>query len=582
MPLNVGETFSVFRIDRLLGPGETGEVYLAQHPRRPGRDALTVLPEDWSAEPGYRERFCREADVAATLWHPSIARVRGRGEFDGQLWISMDFVDGTDLAGLLDQRYPNGLSREQVFNIIIAVAGALDYAHKHGLLHRDVRPANIILTDVDGDAESRAVLADLGIARSIGPADRPGYAAPEQLVGEDVDGRADQYALACTAYHLLTGMQLFAHSNPAVIVSRHVNSKPPVLADTRPELADLDPVLAKALAKNPADRFDSCGAFAHALADETPMPALTLTPAPAAPAASQRTAGYRVPAKWAPVAAAAAVGVVAGVGVWQLWPSAGAAASEQPSQPPSAAIASATDVAIAPSPSGPVFDGLYRLDYDNLHATLNGTPWPGAGNQIASYWWAFRSTCKSSGCVATSTRMDSSNHAVPHMEGGGMTAVFRFLNNSWQGDPARGSLPCEAPIVGQAQAMDTALALTPQPDGGLAGVQTTTIQSNECGLQGAVITVPVQSTRIDDVPPGSPIADPAAVADPLPPAPQLPPPIPGGPPVPAPPLPPAPPPPAPQVPPPPSIGPLMQNPGPPAAPLAPVAAPPAPPPPVGN
>lgn len=568
MPLNVGETFNVFRIVRLLGSVRTGEVYLAQHPRRPGRDALRVLREDWSAEPGYRERFGREADVAARLWHPSIARVRGRGEHDGQLWISTDFVDGTDLAGLLDQRYPNGLAREQVFPIIVAVAGALDYAHKHGLLHRDVRPANVIVADVDGDAEPRAVLADLGIARNDGAVDRPGYAAPEQLVGEAVDGRADQYALACTAYHLLTGVQLFEHCNPAVVVSRHVNSKPPLLADTRPELAGLDPVLAKALAKNPADRFVSCGAFAHALADETPMPALTLAPTPTAPESGRPAAGYRLP-----VAAIAAVGLVASVGLWQLWPSADAAASEPPSPLPSTATASATNAAATPAPSGPVFDGLYRLDYDNPHATLNGNPWPAAGNQIASYWWAFRSTCKPSGCAATSTRMDGTNHAIPSLEGGGMTAVFRFLNNSWQGEPGRGSLPCEAPIVGQAQAMDTALALTPQPDGGLAGAQTTTIQTNECGLQGAVITVPVLATRLEGVPPGSPIADPAAVADPLPPAPALPPP-PLGPPAP-------PPPPAPQVPPPPSIGTVVPNPVPPAAPLAPPPPPPAPVPPAG-
>ncbi|MGA5539325.1 serine/threonine-protein kinase [Mycolicibacterium nivoides] len=561
MPLNVGETFNVFRIVRLLGSGGTGEVYLAQHPRRPGHDALRVLREDWSAEPGYRERFGREADVAARLWHPSIARVRGRGEHDGQLWISTDFVDGTDLAGLLDQRYPNGLPREQVFPILIGVAGALDYAHKHGSVHRDVRPANIIVADFDSGGEPRAVLTNLGIARNDGAVDRPGYAAPEQLVGEDVDGRADQYALACTAYHLLTGVQLFEHSNPAVVVSRHVNSKPPLLADTRPELAGLDPVLAKALAKNPADRFVSCGAFAHALADETPMPALTLAPTPAAPESGQPAAGYRLP-----VAAIAAVGLVASVGLWQLWPSADAAASEPPSPPPSAVTASATNAAATPAPSGPVFDGLYRLDYDNPHATLNGNPWPAAGNQIASYWWAFRSTCKPSGCAATSTRMDGTNHAIPSLEGGGMTAVFRFLNNSWQGEPGRGSLPCEALIVGQAQAMDTALALTPQPDGALAGAQTTTIQSNECGLQGAVITVPVLATRLEDVPPGSPVADPAAVADPLPPAPALPPPLPLGPPAP-------PPPPAPQVPPPP-IGTVVPNPVPPAAPLV--------PPPAGN
>lgn len=567
MPLDVGETFSVFRIVRPLSSGRAGDVYLAQHPRRPGPDALKVLSKERSADPERRARFCREADVAATLWHPSIARVHGRGEHDGQLWISMDFVDGVDLAGLLEQRYPNGLPREQVFRMVLAVAGALDYAHKHGLPHRDVRPANIIVADVEGDAEPRVVLADLGIARDMPAVDKPGYAAPEQLMGEDVDGRADQYALACTAYHLLTGTQLFAHPNPAVVVSRHVNSKPPALADTRPELADLDPALAKALAKSPADRFLSCGAFAHALADETPVPALTLVPTPGAPVP---TTGFRWPEKpgWVPVAAMAAVGVIAGIGMWQLWPSADAAASEQSSSAPSTATASAANAAATPAPGGPVFDGLYRLDYDNLAASLNGNPWPAAGNQIASYWWAFRSTCKPSGCVATSTRMDSSNHAVPFIEGGGMTAVFRFVNDSWQGDPARGSLPCEAPNVMQAQAMDTALALTPQPDGALAGVQTTTIQSNECGLQGAVITVPVRATWLEGVPPGSPIADPAAVPDPLPPAPQLP--VLVGPPVPAPPPPPAdpmlPPPPAPPVPAPPPIGTIMPNPIPDVAP----------------
>lgn len=561
MPLNVGETFSVFRIVRLLESGGAGEVYLAQHPRRRGRDVLTVLPTDWSAERECRDRVCREADVAARLWHPSLAKVHGCGEHDGRQWVSRDYVDGADLAGLLDQRYPDGLPREKVFRIVIAIAGALDYAHKHGLLHRDVRPANIIVTDVDGDAEPPAVLLDLGVARNVEAADCPSYAAPEQLMGEDVDRRADQYALACIAYHLLTGAQLFAHANPAVVVSRHVNSKPPALVDTRPELADLDPVLAKALAKSPADRFVSCGAFAHALADETPLPALTLAPEPAAP---MPPAGFPLPQRpgWVPMAATAAVCVIAGIGMWQLWPSADAAASEQSSPPPSTPVASATNAAVAPAPTGPVFDGLYRLDYENPHAALNGNPWPAAGNEIANFWWAFRSACKPSGCVATSTRMDSTNHAVPSLEGGGMTAVFRFIDNSWRGEPGRGSLPCEAPNVGQAQAMDTALVLTPQPDGGLAGAQTTTIQSNECGLQGAVITVPVLATRMDEVPPGSPIADPVAVADPLPPAQQLPPPLPPGPALP-------PPPPVPPLAPPPAIGAIVPNPVPPAPPPAP-------------
>src|SRR5262249_31906257 len=212
----------------------------------------------------YRVRFIREADLAAELWHPNIVRVNDRGDFEGQLWISMDFVDGTDAASLLDSRYPVGMPTDKVAAIVEAIADALDYAHRHGLLHRDVKPANILLTNPDG-GEQRILLGDFGIARSAG--EEGGltatnmtigtlpYAAPEQLTDEPIDGRADQYALAATAYHLLTGSTLFPHTNPAVVISRHLTTPPPALEDTRPELADFDPVLAVALAKDPADRF---------------------------------------------------------------------------------------------------------------------------------------------------------------------------------------------------------------------------------------------------------------------------------------------------------------------------------------
>jgi serine/threonine-protein kinase len=134
-----------------------------------------------------------------------------------------------------------------VIEIVTAVASALDYAHKQGLLHRDVKPANIMLTDPDEDGQRRILLSDFGIARNVGEISgltatnmtvgTVSYAAPEQLMGEDLDGRADQYALAASAYHMLTGSLLFPHSNAAVVISRHLNSPPPALADTRPELA---------------------------------------------------------------------------------------------------------------------------------------------------------------------------------------------------------------------------------------------------------------------------------------------------------------------------------------------------------
>src|SRR5271163_837037 len=278
MPLATGQTFAGYTIIRLLGSGGMGEVYLAQHPRLPRRDALKLLPQDWSADAEYRARFNREADLASTLWHPHIVGVHDRGEEDDQLWISMDFVDGLDAARLLADRYPAGMPVKEVARIVTAVASALDYAHKQGLLHRDVKPANVMVTHVEDEGEQRILLTDFGIARDVNDISgitqtnmtvgTVAYSAPEQLLGQDIDGRADQYALAATAYHLLTGSQLFPHSNPAVVISRHLNPEPPALADTRPELAALDPALAIALAKDPKDRFPRCIDLARALAEQ--------------------------------------------------------------------------------------------------------------------------------------------------------------------------------------------------------------------------------------------------------------------------------------------------------------------------
>ena len=274
MPLADGATFAGYTIVRLLGSGGMGEVSLAQHPRLPRRDALKVLPAMVSADSEYRERFNREADIAATLWQPHIVGIHDRGDFDGQIWISRDYVDGTDAARLLRDRYPNGMPKHEVFEIVAAVADALDYAHQRNLLHRDVKTANILLAYPES-GEQRILLADFGIARwaddisgltatnmTVGTVS---YAAPEQLMGAQLDGRADQYALAATAFHLLTGSPPFEHSNPAVVISQHLTAAPPAIAGRRPELAALDPVLSKGLAKDPNDRFDRCADFARAL-----------------------------------------------------------------------------------------------------------------------------------------------------------------------------------------------------------------------------------------------------------------------------------------------------------------------------
>lgn len=301
MPLNQGDVFAGYTILRRLGSGGMGEVYLAQHPRLPRKDALKVLPAALTADREYRQRFSREADIAAELWHPHIVGIHDRGEYEGQLWLSMDYVEGTDAAQLVRTRYPSGMPKAEVFEIISAVADALDYAHLRGLLHRDVKPANILLTE--GDSRGRRILlADFGIAREI--ADISGltatnmvvgttaYSAPEQLMGSDIDGRADEYALGCTAFHLLTGSEPYQNSNAAVVITQHLSAPPPQIGERRPELAGLTAVLTKVLAKDPGDRYPSCSDFATAL---TGHPAVGAAQTIAGGAAAARTARVNPP-----------------------------------------------------------------------------------------------------------------------------------------------------------------------------------------------------------------------------------------------------------------------------------------------
>lgn len=274
MPLPDGQEFAGYTIVRLLGAGGMGEVYLAQHPRLPRRDALKVLGPAVSADEEFRQRFSLEAEMIATLNHPNIVTIYDRGDFEGQLWIAMEFIDGPDAGRLIGDRYPRGIPPSALITIVAGVAAALDYAHGRGVLHRDIKPANILLGSPDG-GEMRVALADFGVARWIGKQNNltgvemtvgtVAYTAPEQLKGEEIDGRADQYALAATAYHLLTGSAPFSATNPAIVIGQHLSAPPPAVADIKPELSRFQPVFAKALAKNPRDRFASCTDFATAL-----------------------------------------------------------------------------------------------------------------------------------------------------------------------------------------------------------------------------------------------------------------------------------------------------------------------------
>ncbi|GAA5096580.1 bifunctional serine/threonine-protein kinase/ABC transporter substrate-binding protein [Nocardia iowensis] len=269
--LRAGEVFAGYVIKRQLGRGGMGAVYLARHPRLPRLTALKLLDPELYSDSEIRARFEREADLVARLDHPNIVTVYDRGVEEGVLWISMQYVDGIDAAHV----DPRTLPPERAVEIVTETAKALDYAHAAGTLHRDVKPANIMLARAATGQGERVLLTDFGIARLRDDSlhlTQTGsftatlaYASPEQLSVAPLDQRSDQYSLACSLFWLLTGSSPFAADNPAAMIAGHLQHPPPPASARRPELpAAMDSVLAKALAKRPDDRFGSCTELAAA------------------------------------------------------------------------------------------------------------------------------------------------------------------------------------------------------------------------------------------------------------------------------------------------------------------------------
>jgi serine/threonine-protein kinase len=510
-------SFAGYTILRSLGSGGMADVYLAKHPRLPRRDALKILSEGTTADEEFRERFNREADLAATLWHPHIVAVHDRGEFDGHLWIAMDYVEGTDAARLMRERFRDGMAAADVCAIVTAVAGALDYAHARGLLHRDVKPANILLTHPDED-DRRILLADFGVARQL--ADISGitetnvavgtvaYAAPEQLVGSNIDGRADQYALAASAFHLLAGVPPFQNTNPVAVIGQHLHAAPPRLSDYRPELAGLDEVFCKALAKEPADRFERCRQFAAALSEQ--ISGCTDKRRPRSPVRRGRvTPRRRKVSLKTGLAVAMVLGLLSLSVTWAIsffsWDDNPPA---NPGTPPKVSKTSSSGSALA----APPLNGTYRLDYDRAKQTSNGVIRTNGGT---TSWWALSSACTATGCAATGTKLDDTSHTMAKATGTGNAAVLHFVGGHWQGEPRQIQVQCRTSRGGpmSSQSESVVWTLTPEPDGTLRGVQTQTVQSNECGSQGATLRIPLVATRTGENPPDVTIADPRQAAN---------------------------------------------------------------------
>ena len=281
--------FGPYRIEALLGRGGMGEVYRAYDTAQQRTVALKVLLPSLAGDPQYAERFRREAEIVARLREPHVIPIHRHGEIDGQLFLDMRLVEGTHLGQVLRD---GPLDPAAAVDVVEQIAAALDAAHADGLVHRDVKPSNVLCAGRPRPTDF-VYLADFGIARTV---DGEGltetgamigsveYMAPERFRPGRPDRRGDVYALACLLFECLTARRPFVAPNPLEMVRAHLQDPPPALTSVRPGLpAALDAVLARGLAKDPTDRHPSASDLAAAArAALTPAPAVP--PAPSAPA----------------------------------------------------------------------------------------------------------------------------------------------------------------------------------------------------------------------------------------------------------------------------------------------------------
>jgi serine/threonine-protein kinase len=262
--IEIGGVLAGFRIEQLLGRGAMGAVYLGQDQHLQRKAALKVLAPELAADDRFRKRFLTESQLAASLDHPNIVPIYAAGEEGGLLYLAMRYVEGYDLRELVDST-PGGLEPAHALKLLAPVADALDAAHGLGLVHRDVKPANVIIAA----ATEQPYLCDFGLARHASSAESLtgtqgflgtlAYIAPEQIASGAVDARADVYALGCVLFECLAGSPPFMRDSDLRVIFAHVNEPPPLLTATRPELPpQIDAVVQKALAKEPDERYSTC------------------------------------------------------------------------------------------------------------------------------------------------------------------------------------------------------------------------------------------------------------------------------------------------------------------------------------
>jgi YVTN family beta-propeller protein len=320
-----GASFAGHRIEAVAGRGGMGVVYRARNVVLDQERAVKVIASGLSHDRGFRERFRRESRLAASIEHPNVVPVYHAGEDEGQLFLAMRFVEGTDLGELIRRR--GRLEPRHAVRILDQVAAALDAAHGHGLVHRDVKPANVLL---EGEAgRERAYLTDFGISKLVGAAGEltttghfmgtVDYVAPEQIAGQSVDARADVYSLSCVLFHALAGRPPFQRDTQLATLFAHANDPRPHLSEfIAGSPGELDEALARGMAQRPHDRFDSGGELGRAVhaALGIPEQAPILPVPPRGAAARARRLPRPSPRRLGAViagGAAVAVGVVAAV-----------------------------------------------------------------------------------------------------------------------------------------------------------------------------------------------------------------------------------------------------------------------------
>jgi serine/threonine-protein kinase len=287
----IGTRIGPYGIEALIGRGGMGVVYLAEHVHLGRKVALKLLSADLSGDEEFRMRFAREPKLAAALDHPNIIPVYDAGEAEGLLYMAMRYVEGTDLRRVIQAEGP--LHPPRALMILGQVADALDTAHEEGLVHRDVKPANILLAPAKRGPPEHVYLTDFGLAKhsaSQTGLTRSGYfvgtihySAPEQFTDAPVSPRTDVYSLGCVCFESLTGAVPFDRTHDPAVMYAHLQEPPPALTAHRAELpTGADQVIARAMAKNPTDRFETCGDVVQALGDELGVEAATVGPPRAA------------------------------------------------------------------------------------------------------------------------------------------------------------------------------------------------------------------------------------------------------------------------------------------------------------